>query len=104
MKKNVFILALALATAFVVNGCSRKKNAAPAGAPVLVAKAIATNVPVQIQPEPVGHVMAYSSVTIRPQVGGILQQIHFKEGSEVKSNALLFTIDQRPMQAALARD
>jgi len=30
--------------------------------------------------------------------------VHFKEGSEVKSNALLFTIDPRPMQAVLARD
>jgi multidrug efflux pump subunit AcrA (membrane-fusion protein) len=27
--------------------------------------------------------------------------VHFKEGSEVKSNALLFTIDPRPTQAAL---
>jgi multidrug efflux system membrane fusion protein len=28
--------------------------------------------------------------------------VHFKEGDEVKSNALLFTIDPRPVQAALA--
>jgi multidrug efflux system membrane fusion protein len=41
---------------------------------------------------------------VRPQTGGVLQQIHFKEGTEVKSNALLFTIDPRPAQAALARD
>jgi len=27
--------------------------------------------------------------------------VHFKEGDEVKSNALLFTIDPRPSQAAL---
>jgi multidrug efflux system membrane fusion protein len=33
-----------------------------------------------------------------------VQQVHFQEGAEVKSNALLFTIDPRPMQAALARD
>ena len=49
--------------------------------------AFTTNVPVQIQPQPVGHVVAYSTVTIRPQIGGILQQVHFKEGAEVKSNA-----------------
>jgi multidrug efflux system membrane fusion protein len=71
---------------------------------VLVAQAVGTNVPVQIQPPPVGHVMAFSSVTIRPQVGGILERVYFKEGSEVKSNALLFTIDPRSMQAVLARD
>jgi multidrug efflux system membrane fusion protein len=56
---------------------------------------------VQIQPEPVGHVMPYSTVTIRPQIGGVLQQVHFKEGAEVKKGDLLFTIDPRPPQAAL---
>ena len=71
---------------------------------MLVAPAFTTNVPVQIQPQPVGHVMPYSTVTIHPQIGGILQQVHFREGAEVQSNALLFTIDPRPMQAALAHD
>ncbi len=101
MKKILFpsIFALAAILAGGCSGGSSKKSGADA--PVLVAKAIATNVPVQIDPPPVGHVMPVSSVTIRPQVGGILQQVHFKEGSEVKSNALLFTIDPRPSQAAL---
>jgi len=104
--KIIFLPAIlfTLATAVFFAGCSQKKNSAPAGAPVLVVKAAATNVPVEIQPQPIGHVVAYSSVTVRPQVGGILEQVHFKEGSEVKSNALLFTIDPRPSQAALARD
>ena len=94
------------ATAVLVGGCSRgaKKSAGGVGVPVLVAKAIATNVPVQIQPEPVGHVTAYSTVTVRPQVGGVLDKVHFKEGQEVRKSDLLFTIDPRPTQAALARD
>jgi len=83
-------------------GCSRKsvekKNGA---APVVVAQAIVTNVPVEIQPLPVGHVMAYSSVTVRSQITGILEKIHFQEGQEVKAGDLLFTIDPRPSQAAL---
>jgi multidrug efflux system membrane fusion protein len=102
MKKILFPSLFALAAAILTGGCSRNAiTGAGTGAPVLVAKAIATNVPVQIDPPPVGHVMPFSSVTIRPQIGGILQQVHFKEGSEVKSNALLFTIDPRPMRAAL---
>jgi multidrug efflux system membrane fusion protein len=48
--------------------------------------------------------MPYSTVTIRPQVGGIISQVHFQEGQEVKKGDRLFTIDPRPMQAALARD
>lgn len=104
MKKIAFLLASVLAAAILTGGCSpAAKKIAPA-APVLVAQAFTTNVPVQIQPQPVGHVVAYSTVTIRPQVGGILQQVHFQEGAEVQSNALLFTIDPRPMQAALAHD
>jgi membrane fusion protein, multidrug efflux system len=102
MKKSISIT-LAIITAVLAGGCSRG-NSKPgaAGAPVLVAKTITTNVPVQIQPEPVGHVQAFSSVTVRSQITGILSRVHFREGQEVKKGDLLFTIDPRPMQAALA--
>ena len=95
-----------MAAAMLVNGCSggAKKSAGGAGVPVLVAQAVETNVPVLINPPPVGHVMPYSTVTIRPQVGGVISQVHFQEGQEVKKGDLLFTIDPRPMQAALAHD
>ena len=103
MNNSTLIPALAVVATMLVNGCSdgAKKAAGGAGAPVLVARAIETNVPVLIDPPPVGHVMPYSTVTIRPQVGGVLSQVHFQEGQEVKKGDLLFTIDPRPMQAAL---
>src|SRR5260221_12295227 len=83
-------------------GCSRGTPAKKVAAmPVLVAQAATTNVPVQIDPPPFGHVTPYSTVTIRPQIGGILSVIHFQEGQEVKKGDLLFTIDPRPSQAAL---
>ena len=106
MKNSTLIPALAVVAAMLVNGCSggAKKGAGGAGAPVLVAQAVATNVPVLINPPPVGHVMPYSTVTVRPQVGGVISQVHFQEGQEVRKDDLLFTIDPRPMQAALARD
>jgi membrane fusion protein, multidrug efflux system len=97
----IFILA-ASALAAGISGCSPRQAPRPAmAAPVIVAQAFTTNVPVQIEPPPIGHVAPYSVVTIRPQVGGILQHVHFTEGAEVKSNDLLFTIDPRPTQAAL---
>jgi multidrug efflux system membrane fusion protein len=103
MKKNIFCAAIffALTATIFFCGCAKKKIPPPAAAPVLVAKSFATNVPVQIQPPPVGHVTPISTVTIHSQIGGILQQVDFKEGSEVKSNQLLFTIDPRPTQSAL---
>jgi membrane fusion protein, multidrug efflux system len=102
MKTNIFIpMVLAIAVVILAGGCSGGAHKGTASAPVLVAKAITTNVPVQINPPPVGHVMAYSSVTVHSQVGGILSEVHFKEGDEVKSNALLFIIDPRPTEAAL---
>ena len=104
MKKIIFPFLLALAAVALASGCSGRKNNAPAGAPVLVVQAAITNLPVQIQPPPVGHVTPYSTVAVHSQIGGVLQQIHFKEGAEVRSNALLFTIDPRPARAALAHD
>jgi multidrug efflux system membrane fusion protein len=102
MKNSTLIPVLALIATMLVNGCSRSASkGAGAGAPVLVAPAVETNVPVQIDPPPVGHVMPYSTVTIRPQVGGVISQVHFQEGQEVRKGDLLFTIDPRPMQAAL---
>jgi multidrug efflux system membrane fusion protein len=103
MNNSTLIPALAVVATMLVNGCSggAKNGARGAGAPVLVAPAVATNVPVLINPPPVGHVMPYSTVTIRPQIGGVISQVHFQEGQEVKKGDLLFTIDPRPMQAAL---
>jgi multidrug efflux system membrane fusion protein len=103
MNNSTLIPALAVVATMLVNGCSggAKNGAGGAGAPVLVAPAVATNVPVLINPPPVGHVMPYSTVTIRPQIGGVISQVHFQEGQEVKKGDLLFTIDPRPMQAAL---
>jgi membrane fusion protein, multidrug efflux system len=106
MRQLILLPAIfALLAVIFAGGCSRMANNAGHGsAPVLVAKAVETNVPVQIDPPPVGHVTPVQTVTIHSQIGGLISAVHFKEGSEVKSNAPLFTIDPRPMQAALARD
>jgi len=104
MKKILFPSLFVLAAAIAAGGCSGGGAKRPAGGgpmPVLVARAVTTNVPVQIDPPPVGHVMAYSAVTVRPQVGGMLQKVYFQEGQEIKKGDLLFTIDSRPSQAAL---
>lgn len=50
----------------------------------------------------VGRFEASQAVEIRPRVSGALQAIHFKDGDIVHKGQLLFTIDPRPFQAALA--
>lgn len=99
--KIIFPLAAGFAL-MLAGGCT---PAAPvkggAAVPVLTARVFETNVPVLIEPSPVGHVTPVSSVTIRPQIGGVISAVNFQEGQEVKRGELLFTIDPRPAQAAL---
>jgi multidrug efflux system membrane fusion protein len=67
--------------------------------PVLVATAVQKTMPLQIRA--VGNVEAYSTVSVKSQVTGVLNQAHFKEGQNVKKGQLLFTIDPRPFEAVL---
>lgn len=48
----------------------------------------------------VGRFEAVDEVAVRARVGGYLQEVHFTDGAIVKQGDLLFTIDQRPFQAA----
>ncbi len=90
-----------LFTLLVAAGCSRHASPPLMEVPVLVAQATVTNVPVLIDPPPVGHVTACSTVTVHSQIQGLISAIHFKEGQEVKTGDLLFSIDPRPSEAAL---
>lgn len=67
--------------------------------PVTVAKPVVREV--VEDDEFIGRFEAVDQVTVRARVGGYLDEVHFKDGSIVKAGDLLFTIDQRPFQAAL---
>ncbi len=75
---------------------------APAQPPVPVSVARVLEQSVTEWDEFSGHVTAIESVQIRPQVTGTITQIHFQDGQLVQKGDLLFTIDPRPFQAALA--
>src|SRR3954469_17381340 len=70
-------------------------------APVVTAKASEKDVPVDLAA--IGNVEAYASISVRSQITGQLQEIAFHEGDSVKKGDLLFTIDRRPFEAALAQ-
>src|SRR5258708_2746024 len=66
---------------------------------VTVADAKTQDVPVYL--DEIGKCTAQESVTITPQVAGIIMQRHFEDGADLKKDQLLFTIDPRPFQAQL---
>jgi multidrug efflux system membrane fusion protein len=56
---------------------------------------------VPINVDVIGNVEAYSTISVRAQIGGQLTGVSFHEGDFVKKNDLLFTIDPRPYEAQL---
>jgi len=49
-----------------------------------------------------GRLQAVDAVEVRPRVSGYIEKVTFKEGTEVRKGDVLFVIDARPYQAALA--
>lgn len=86
-----------------VSGCAKQQAAPPPrqAIPVVVAKVTQKAMPVQLTA--IGNVEAYSTISIRAQVAGELLEVHFQEGDFVHKDQLLFDIDPRPYEAALAQ-
>jgi multidrug efflux system membrane fusion protein len=76
--------------------------AAPAALPqVVVSKPLVREVDSRLGF--LGQFSAVEHVELRPQVGGTLTGIHFKDGDIVQKGDLLFTIDARPYEIRLAQ-
>lgn len=73
----------------------------PQPVPVVLATVARSDVPIWLTG--IGSVQASSTVTIRPRVGGVLDEVAFSEGSLVQSGDVLARIDPRPYRAALAQ-
>ena len=98
------------AALIVLYGCSGSSASAPGGksgkkgfggggdVPVTVAAASQKDVPVEVQV--IGNVEAYSTITVKAQIGGQLMKVYFQEGDFVKKGDPLFEIDPRPLEAA----
>lgn len=98
-----FAAAALLACAAFVGGC--KKNAQQqrmAGEPPAVQVAKPVHKSVEFWDDYTARLEPYASVELRARIGGYLQLVNFKEGQFVKEGDLLFVIDPRPYEAALA--
>lgn len=102
---NFFTTARAAALAMVIlaivaaAGCGGNKGEESAPPTVTVAKPIMQNVADYL--DFTGNTVATDSVTLVARVEGYLDQIHFVDGTEVKKNTLLFTIQQTQYKAQL---
>jgi membrane fusion protein (multidrug efflux system) len=86
----------------MVAGCSRKAaQVAPSAPEVLVTTVVPRDVPRVL--ERVATLDGFINANINAQVQGYIISRDYKEGSVVKKGDLLFQIDPRPFEAALAQ-
>lgn len=97
-----------LAILLIGAGCHRDESvrmlqqltASRPPASVTVAEAIARDVPMYL--DAIGKTVAVETVSIMPQVSGKVIAAHIEDGAYVAKGQLLFEIDPRPFEAALA--
>jgi RND family efflux transporter MFP subunit len=103
--KSVRLLTILLLLVPALAACGQSQSQPQASAPpppqVTIAKP--TSKMIADQDEYVGRFVAVESVEVRARVPGYLEAIHFQDGQIVKAGDLLFTIDRRPFQIALAQ-
>ena len=100
----LFVTVIAICVA--ISGCTSKTNAADGkqarpAAPVTVATVSQETIPIQIRA--IGNVETIATVAIRAQVQGELKRVYFREGQDVKKGDLLFEIDPRVYEQAVAQ-
>jgi multidrug efflux pump subunit AcrA (membrane-fusion protein) len=102
--KSVRLLPILLLVLPALAACGESRSQPQAAAPppqVTIAKPVSKMI--ADQDEYVGRFVAVESVEVRARVPGYLAAIHFQDGQMVKAGDLLFTIDRRPFQIALAQ-
>ncbi|MFP5449425.1 MAG: efflux RND transporter periplasmic adaptor subunit [Alphaproteobacteria bacterium] len=100
--RRLFVAAVCAASFLGLSACGGDPNAGQ-GMPT---PTVSVSVPLQEEvvdwDDFTGRFEAPERVEVRARVGGYLQGVHFKDGQNVRKGQLLFTLDPRPAQAALA--
>jgi len=97
---NILKLFIVTVLTFIITSCGEEEQKAGAPPEVQVVKAAKMDVP--ITGEWVGQTLGAVDIEIRARTEGWLQGIHFREGSEVRQGALLYTIDATELQQKVA--
>jgi membrane fusion protein (multidrug efflux system) len=93
----------AAGAAFALGFLSCKEEAPPPPPPpaVKVAEVLTRDVPIYV--EAIGQTRGNTEIEVRARVEGFLESVNFDEGTFVSRGKLLYTIDPRPFEAALAQ-
>jgi len=108
LKSRIILGSLALAGMAVVGVSLRGAGATPdqtaaANAAVPVTVAVVEAKPVRLSSEFSGRMTAVDSADVRPEVAGRITDIRFRDGQTVHAGDVLFVIDPRPYEAAVAK-
>jgi RND family efflux transporter MFP subunit len=98
---GALLIAATVVSALAACGENPQQQAAPSPPAVTVAAPIKREI--VDYDEYVGRFVAIDSVEVRARVSGYLDGVHFTDGQLVKEGDLLFTIDKRPFENALAQ-
>jgi membrane fusion protein (multidrug efflux system) len=98
--KAAALAAVAL-LALIGTGCDQPAPAAPPPPEVYVTNVVRQDVPVYL--ELVGQTAGFQDTELRARVEGFLETMTFREGSFVKRGDVLYTIDRKPLEAAVAQ-
>ena len=100
------VLGLLFTIGVSLPACSASNAGAPGGStppqpavPVTVDRVVQKEMPLEVTA--VGAVEAYSTVAVRAQVTGEMKAVNFQQGDDVQAGQVLFTLDPRPLEAAL---
>lgn len=94
-------LAAVAVLALIGTGCDQPAPAAPPPPEVYVTNVVRQDVPVYL--DLVGQTAGFQDTELRARVEGFLETMTFREGSFVKRGDVLYTIDRKPLEAALAQ-
>ena len=93
---------MSLVLGFALAACGSTEDAAPPPTPVVTVSTPLVQDVVDWD-DFVGRFEAIQSVEVKPRATGYLQSVQFRDGQYVRKGQLLFSIDARPSQAALAQ-
>ncbi len=96
-------LLLTSLAAFILAACQPAAPAASGPAAVKVDVATVLSQQISETDEYTGRLQAPESVSLMPRVSGYLAKVHFSEGAKVAAGDLLFSLDNAPFAAEVAR-
>ncbi|MFC1397930.1 efflux RND transporter periplasmic adaptor subunit [Acinetobacter lactucae] len=98
MQKHL-LLPLFLSIGLILQGCDSQETAQAEPAPAKVSVLSIQSQSVNFSENLPARVQAFRTAEIRPQVGGIIERVLFKQGSEVRAGQALYKINSETFEA-----